>query len=354
MLSCFFKKAFGGLAGLVLGLPAALQRLEKKVKRAAIRAVGPKIANLAATIGSAFCGPFAALYYAAAQHDIARAYGASPSEAARGAAVVGITYYLGQGNGGDSGWSNFAYKVAARAGQNTLNGGDDGGSGGRSTIAQGGRFGAGFVTSSFADSAKPVSLSVGGKSATNRIHRTVAAAVVGGTASKLGGGKFANGAQTAAFAHLLNAELSARKGREAGKVYVTGHNVGGVGPVHTAIEYTDANGETVTFSAGPDGGLLVSDLNRSSDAPANNFTVDLVTLPKGATAQSYVNSLRQADSAYCDCVDYDLFPGVVDSFNSNSYVRGLLNATGGRTSVNLGDYYGGNDPLPRHHFQSSP
>ena len=73
-----------------------MQRLEKKFKRAAIRAVGPKIANLVAAIGSAFCGPYAALCYATAQYDIARAHGVSPSEAARGAAVAGVTYFLGQ------------------------------------------------------------------------------------------------------------------------------------------------------------------------------------------------------------------------------------------------------------------
>ena len=38
------------------------------------------------------------------------------------------------------------------------------------------------------------------------VHRTVAAAVVGGTISKIGGGKFANGAATAAMVHLFNAE----------------------------------------------------------------------------------------------------------------------------------------------------
>ena len=32
-------------------------------------------------------------------------------------------------------------------------------------------------------------------------------AVVGGTASALGGGKFANGAMSGAFVHLFNAEL---------------------------------------------------------------------------------------------------------------------------------------------------
>ena len=38
------------------------------------------------------------------------------------------------------------------------------------------------------------------------VHRTVAAAVVGGTVSKIGGGKFSNGAITAAMVHLFNAE----------------------------------------------------------------------------------------------------------------------------------------------------
>ena len=38
------------------------------------------------------------------------------------------------------------------------------------------------------------------------VHRTVAAAVVGGTVSKIGGGKFANGAMTAAMVHLFNTE----------------------------------------------------------------------------------------------------------------------------------------------------
>ena len=38
------------------------------------------------------------------------------------------------------------------------------------------------------------------------VHRTVAAAIVGGTVSKIGGGKFANGAAAAAMVHLFNTE----------------------------------------------------------------------------------------------------------------------------------------------------
>jgi len=38
------------------------------------------------------------------------------------------------------------------------------------------------------------------------VARTSIAATVGGTASVIGGGKFANGAVSAAFVHLFNAE----------------------------------------------------------------------------------------------------------------------------------------------------
>ncbi|WNO10742.1 hypothetical protein [Teredinibacter sp. KSP-S5-2] len=41
--------------------------------------------------------------------------------------------------------------------------------------------------------------------------RTIYAAVIGGTVSKMTGGKFANGAVTAAMAHALNAEYTGAK-----------------------------------------------------------------------------------------------------------------------------------------------
>lgn len=45
----------------------------------------------------------------------------------------------------------------------------------------------------------------------NLLGRTMVATVAGGTASALGGGKFANGAISAAFAHLFNSEVSKYK-----------------------------------------------------------------------------------------------------------------------------------------------
>ena len=48
---------------------------------------------------------------------------------------------------------------------------------------------------------------MGGDGAEGFTLRTSIAAIVGGTASRLGGGKFANGAVTGAFVHMFNAEM---------------------------------------------------------------------------------------------------------------------------------------------------
>jgi hypothetical protein len=38
------------------------------------------------------------------------------------------------------------------------------------------------------------------------------------------------------------------------------------------------------------------------------------------------------------------------SYNSNSYVRGLIDATGGVTTVNLSSFVGGDKPVPASKF----
>ena len=183
---------------------------------------------------------------------------------------------------------------------------------------------------------------------------TVAAA--GGLGSRLAGGSFELGFLTAGLAFAVNQVVTQlAQERQAGNVYVTGHKVGGVGPVDTAVEYTDENGRTTVISAGSKDGLLYSEADQDgySDAPAGNFTVDLVNTPDGTTSTQYVQRLLRADSNYSDNVDYDLFPGVQDSYNSNSYLRGLIQATGGSTSVDLGGYVGGSKPLPACHFSTA-
>ncbi len=66
---------------------------------------------------------------------------------------------------------------------------------------QGGSFRAGFF------SGLSRALDIGTVGYGNIVSRTVIMAVVGGTASALGGGKFANGAMSGAYVHLFNAEI---------------------------------------------------------------------------------------------------------------------------------------------------
>lgn len=138
-------------------------------------------------------------------------------------------------------------------------------------------------------------------------------------------------------------------------MYVTGHRFGGIGPYHTAIEYDDGTGRPTTLSAEGIDDKLTSNPNRPTDIPAKNITLGTVTPPAGVSPGEYFSALRAADSQYCDCFDYDVFPGALPGtgYNSNSYVSGLIRATGGVPSVNLGNYYGGGNPLPAGAFRGA-
>lgn len=75
-----------------------------------------------------------------------------------------------------------------------------------SAEAGGGNCGNGALSAGFAQFAAPGINNIGGKNYAGVFARTMAAGVVGGTASELGGGKFANGAYTGAFGRLYNDE----------------------------------------------------------------------------------------------------------------------------------------------------
>jgi hypothetical protein len=81
--------------------------------------------------------------------------------------------------------------------------------GGSANAAMGGKFQDGFISAAasagFADAGAFSGISGTGPAAV--AGRTIGAGVVGGTVSVIGGGKFANGAYTAAFQHLLNYEV---------------------------------------------------------------------------------------------------------------------------------------------------
>jgi len=146
------------------------------------------------------------------------------------------------------------------------------------------------------------------------------------------------------------------------QITVTSHPVGGVGPDHLALQYDDGNGNTSTISAGPNWdptngsipGQLTSTPDRGSDE--NNDFVANVIPPDGMTAEAYWGVLQQADGNYGQDLDYDLLPETLfpddTGYNSNSYVFGILGATGGQAEgVNPGDYEGGLTPVPTNEFQ---
>src|SRR5690606_16772663 len=79
--------------------------------------------------------------------------------------------------------------------------------GGVLNVLQGGKFGHGFISAGFTKFAITNWIDqIGSDDRDGILGRTAIASVTGGTVSELTGGKFANGAQTAAFAHLFNQE----------------------------------------------------------------------------------------------------------------------------------------------------
>ncbi len=119
-------------------------------------------------------------------------------QGAQGAISAGFLHGLGEAAGAAG---TFSAETAIHvAGHGVL--------GGATNAALGGKFQDGFLSaaaSTFAADAGLLGAEGGG--AVGIASRTIRASIVGGSASALGGGKFANGAYTAAFQHLLNEEF---------------------------------------------------------------------------------------------------------------------------------------------------
>ncbi|TMO54658.1 RHS repeat-associated core domain-containing protein [Pseudoalteromonas phenolica] len=115
-------------------------------------------------------------------------------------AISGVFYGIGQAFDASSGfWQTGG---AAHIGAHAL-------AGGVISDLQGGNFGHGFFSAGFSKFAMGnAGFNYDDVSAGAIAGRTIIAAVIGGTASVISGGKFANGAQTAAMAQLFNQEAS--------------------------------------------------------------------------------------------------------------------------------------------------
>ncbi len=131
------------------------------------------------------------------------------------------------------------------------------------SMAQGGTFKSGFA-SGFTSSFFSPGTEIGGTGTGGFTVRTAIASIVGGTASKIGGGKFSNGAVSGAFVHMFNAE-------GAGTLKNIGEKIGEMwGSIKNYI------------STGIGGGLHVGFLgvNGQHDATSNVLTVCVRLVPR--------------------------------------------------------------------------
>jgi hypothetical protein len=161
------------------------------------------------------------------------------------------------------------------------------------------------------------------------------------------------GAARADAQEVPTVEAPPQNPRTFGTVYVTGHRIFAFGPIHSAVEYTSVYTPVTTISAGPEGALpyLVSRVNRPSDIAALNMVLGTVSDPQNPSAEAYFAELLGADARYGDDLWYKAIPVLPGQYNSNSYVRGIIDATGGIPTINLSILVGGGRPVPVSSFR---
>ena len=168
-----------------------LDKLNKKVGRSLIRAAvkifGAEIVNLVGSAVSSYYG--GAIGQALWSYEFSRAMGASSSQALRGAAITYVTAVVSY-SVQDMNWASQALIK--------------GFVGGVAAELQGGKFGHGFASASLSSLAGNIGPVDSGASIGNvDVGQVAVDAVVGGTISEITGGKFANGARSAAYASIL-------------------------------------------------------------------------------------------------------------------------------------------------------
>jgi hypothetical protein len=191
-------------------------------------------------------------------------------------------------------------------------------------VAQGGNCGRGAASQVFS---KFVTVQTRGMDL-DRVSRGVIASVAGGAASAISGGKFRDGAFTAAMGYLFN-ECGATHacGSDSTSVRVTGNRV--VGDLaHVEIEISSGYDFTVLEARPGSNGRLVDTSNGPNWGSAFSYEV---LPPAGETTASVGLKLQTAASLYKNDLWYGIpsplssFGRVMDyGYNSNSYVGGLI------------------------------
>lgn len=326
--------ALGGVVEIVSPVFEEFGRFMNKHGRTVIPIVaGVLVSTINPVAGAAVMG-----FTSAAVH------GASFEESLRAAAIsAAVAYVMGGVSRHTRDWSSHS-RFAAQ-----------GAAGGAMAKVRGGDFETGFFSAGITSLTPPLA-----NHGDIDFHDLAVRATVGGTVATIGGGKFENGATVAAFSYMF-ARLAAPKPApmESGKIYVTQRRVGKAGPVHLAINW-GAEGRQA-LGAGAHGltlegaEQLQAEFPRSEDNPNNAFGNVLlaeIVPPDGIAPTEYINLLTYYADTYSP-QDYDLFPGISDGYNSNSFVRGLIESTGGATTVDFSNFVGGGKPVPKSAFGNS-
>lgn len=127
-------------------------------------------------------------------------YGGDFGDALRAGVIAGVSAYAFASVGGGE-WAQTATTLQKVAAFGSI--------GGITSVIQGGKFGHGFVSAGLGSAVGGALAGTKLGTALSRVNGSehLVAAVVGGTASDLTGGKFANGAATAAFASIVSSEI---------------------------------------------------------------------------------------------------------------------------------------------------
>ena len=178
-------------------------KVGKQITRTIFKALGPEVSSFVIAVGAGIaCGPAAtactASFAALGSYQNARAHGASSNNAFKSAASAGVSSYgsslIGNAYPVNAGQFASAQAIALHAGLNCAS----------STIG-GGDCKSAAIVGGFTKVMSPyIELYTGTDTFGQRVTGGLVASVIGGTVSELSGGKFANGAQSAAYIYLYN------------------------------------------------------------------------------------------------------------------------------------------------------
>ena len=186
--------------------------------------------------------------------------------------------------------------------------------------------------------------------------RVTAAAIVGGTASVISGGKFANGAVTGAFIQMFNAETQLAKQRKNYKMTIAAHLDGPDDKIGHAIAIlTDAEGNQLSRGFWPKDGLGAKGFLTGTEVEGAMYNeVDTKYLqafnkyqqtgvdPMGGSWSSKTFSIDQAQyHAGLEYINHVAIsqPQYSSFYMCGSFARGVLNSTGNYLSPHRGSYY---------------